>query len=65
MDSWGTNMVNGCFTVAEMAAIGLGLDRNTFVDKMQKGPHLLAPTGSDLIKYNKNTIFAGFHYGKY
>jgi hypothetical protein len=34
MDSWGKSMVDGCFTVAEMAAIGLGLDRNTFVSKM-------------------------------
>lgn len=27
MEGWGSHMMNGCFTVAEMAAIGLGLDR--------------------------------------
>jgi isopenicillin N synthase-like dioxygenase len=27
MEGWGNHMINGCFTVAEMAAIGLGLDR--------------------------------------
>lgn len=28
-----------------------------------QGPHLLAPTGSDLEKYNQEgTIFAGYHY---
>ncbi len=57
-------MVNGCFTVAEMAALGLGLKKDTFTKRMEKGPHLLAPTGSDLTRYKKGTIFAGFHYGK-
>lgn len=28
-----------------------------------QGPHLLAPTGSDLSKYgNLNSVFAGYHY---
>lgn len=26
------------------------------------GPHLLAPTASDLDKYEVGTAFAGFHY---
>jgi hypothetical protein len=29
---------------------------------MKRGPHKLAPTGSDLTKYKVGTIFAGFHY---
>ena len=62
MDKWGHHMINGCFTVAEMAAIGLGLNRSTFTKKMERGPHLLAPTGSDLTRYKKGTVFAGFHY---
>ena len=45
-------MVNACFVAAEMAAIGMGLPANTFTDRMKMGPHLLAPTASDLIKYN-------------
>ena len=34
----------------------------TFVCDLQ-GPHLLAPTGSDLSKYGHlNNVFAGYHY---
>ena len=45
-----------------MAAVGLGLPPNTFKDAGRYGPHLLAPTASDLRKYNAlNTILAGFH----
>lgn len=29
-EGWGNHMINGCFTVAEMAAVGLGLDRYLF-----------------------------------
>lgn len=45
-----------------MAAIGLGLERETITSLMKRGPHKLAPTGSDLTRYKKGTIFAGFHY---
>jgi isopenicillin N synthase-like dioxygenase len=62
MDKWGYMMLNGTRTAAEMAAIGLGLDRNTFTSMMEGGPHLLSPTGSDLNKYGKGTAFASFHY---
>ena len=60
-----------------MAAVGLGLPQDTFRDAGRYGyvfslylsfvltvssPHLLAPTASDLVKYNKkDTILAGFH----
>lgn len=45
-----------------MAAIGMGLDKDTFTKRMQGGPHLLAPTASDLKKYTVGTAFASFHY---
>lgn len=45
-----------------MCAIGMGLEKNTFTDRMKLGPHLLAPTASDLTKYDVGTNFAGFHY---
>ncbi len=48
MNKWGNMMIEACFTAAEMAAIGLGLAADTFTSKMNLGPHLLAPTGSDL-----------------
>lgn len=64
MDSWGAHMLNGCFTVAEMFAVGAGMTRDTFTKLMERGPHMLGPTGSDLVKHKKNTVFASFHYGK-
>ena len=48
MDKWGNKLNGATFTLAEMAAIGMGVARNTFSDKMIGGSHLLAPTGSDL-----------------
>lgn len=45
-----------------MAAIGMGLDKDTFAKRMQGGAHLLAPTGSDLQRHDVNTTLAGFHY---
>lgn len=63
MNKWGTQMVEATFLAAEMAAVGMGLPKDIFTSKMQQGPHLLAPTASDLKKYNQlGTAFAGFHY---
>ena len=55
-------MLDSIFLAAEMAAIGMGLEKSTFTSRMIKGPHLLAPTASDLNKYKIGTAFAGFHY---
>ena len=30
MDKWGNILVNGCFSIAEMAAIGLDLEKDAF-----------------------------------
>lgn len=62
MNGWGFNMINAAETASEMAAIGLGLPANTFTSRMKQGAHLLAPTASDLMKYEVGTAFAGFHY---
>jgi len=62
MQKWGTSMKNAVEGLAQMAALGLGLSKETFTDAGRYGPHLLAPTASDLIKYGeKDTILAGFH----
>lgn len=45
-----------------MAAIGMGLVSDTFTKRMEGGAHLLAPTGSDLIKNDVGATLAGFHY---
>ena len=56
-------MIEAVFTVSEMLALGYQIPKNSFTDLLKGGPHLLAPTGSDLEKYKKGTIFAGLHYG--
>jgi isopenicillin N synthase-like dioxygenase len=62
MNTWGNILLDACFTAAEMGAVGMGLEKEYFSSKMKKGNHLLAPTGGDLKKYEKGTIFAGVHY---
>lgn len=63
MDLWGFKMISAIEAVAEMAAIGFGLSKNAFTSLMKQGPHLLAPTGSDLqLHGHVGTVFAGYHY---
>lgn len=46
-----------------MLALGFGLEKDAFTQRMKLGAHLLAPTGADLNKYGKvGTVFAGYHY---
>ncbi|KAI8680559.1 hypothetical protein LRP88_04652 [Fusarium phalaenopsidis] len=62
MNQWGTSMKNAVSKLAEMTAVGLDLPAEFFSDAGRYGPHLLAPTASDLNKYGeKDTILAGFH----
>jgi isopenicillin N synthase-like dioxygenase len=62
MDKWGYKLHDAVIQVAEMAAIGMGLEKDNFTEKLSGGAHLLAPTGSDLEKNDIGAIFAGFHY---
>ncbi|PIN12696.1 Iron/ascorbate family oxidoreductase [Handroanthus impetiginosus] len=63
MDSWGYKMISAIEAVGEMAAVGFGLQRDAFTSLMKQGPHLLAPTGSDLRRHGQiGTVFAGYHY---
>lgn len=62
MDTWGHKLLDAVHQVAQMAAIGMGLDQFAFLKRMQGGAHLLAPTGSDLEKNDVGSVFAGFHY---
>jgi isopenicillin N synthase-like dioxygenase len=62
MEKWGSAMKTAVEGLAQMTAVGLGLPRETFTEAGKYGPHLLAPTASDLVKYSeKDTILAGFH----
>jgi len=55
-------MKNAVEGVAQMSSLGFGLERTKFTDAGTYGPHILAPTASDLNKYGaKDTILAGFH----
>jgi hypothetical protein len=51
MNSWGGRMLNALEVAAEMSATGFGLPSDAFTKLMDGGPHLLAPTGTDLGKY--------------
>ena len=63
MDQWGYLMLDAVFLVAEMLAKGFGLSADAFTQRMKFGPHLLAPTGTDLGKFGKlDAVLAGFHY---
>lgn len=60
MNGWGTSLHATVATLSEMAAVGFGLPRSTFLDLIRNSSHLLAPTGSDLSRYNKvGTVLAG------
>lgn len=63
MDMWGYKMISAVEVVAEMAAVGFGLPKDAFTSLMKQGPHLLAPTGSDLKRHGQEgKVFAGYHY---
>lgn len=62
MDLWGHKMLDCINTVSEMSAIGFDLEKNTFTSLLNGGAHLLAPTGSDLNRYDVSSIFAGRIY---
>jgi hypothetical protein len=53
MDRWGEKLLDSLFVFAEMAAIGFVLPSDSFTSRMKFGPHLLAPTGTDLSKYGQ------------
>jgi len=62
LEKWGKFMKQAIEDLAQMTALGLSLDRSAFTEAAKYGPHLLAPTASDLRKYGaKDTILAGFH----
>lgn len=62
LNAWGDKMVALLNTVARAASAGLGLAPDTLPSLMAHGPHLLAPTGSDLIAHSvPGTVLAGYH----
>lgn len=62
MNKWGGKLYSAVDCIAEMAAIGMSVPKDTFTKRMHGGAHLLAPTGSDLEKNKVGAVFAGWHY---
>mmetsp|Transcript_14508 Transcript_14508/g.14609 ORF Transcript_14508/g.14609 Transcript_14508/m.14609 type:complete len:358 (+) Transcript_14508:71-1144(+) len=64
MDMWGNKMLSSLLSLSEMVAIGFSLPIQSFTSLMSVGPHLLAPTGSDLSGPFGvlGTVLAGYHY---
>jgi len=63
MDMWGNKMLKALFVLAEMAAVGFDMPADSFTSRMQYGPHLLAPTGSDFNTFGDvGRVLAGYHY---
>lgn len=63
MNEWGSTLLGAVKTLAEMTAIGFDMPPKTFVDMMEYGSHLLAPTASDFKKFGtEGTVLAGYHY---
>ena len=48
MDGWGAKMLAALQTTSELVALGFGLPLDAFSKLMDKGPHLLGPTGAPL-----------------
>ncbi|KAK1923409.1 hypothetical protein DB88DRAFT_505325 [Papiliotrema laurentii] len=62
VDEWGFLLKQSVEGVAQMLAVGLGLEKDSIIESGHYGSHLLAPTATDLVKYGRlNTIYAGFH----
>jgi len=61
MDEWASNMKNGCLTVSEMLAVGLGMEKDFFSKTIVNGTFHLAPTAVDLEKAKKGDVLAAFH----
>ena len=64
MDGWGGRMLAAVRLVAAAAAVGFGLPADALTSLMDGGPHLLAPTGSDLGRHGaRGTVLAGARAG--
>mmetsp|Transcript_6798 Transcript_6798/g.18255 ORF Transcript_6798/g.18255 Transcript_6798/m.18255 type:complete len:431 (+) Transcript_6798:65-1357(+) len=62
MDGFSSRLLDVAHTVAKAAAVGFGLPPDALLERMKCGPHILAPTGSDLERHGEvGTVLAGYH----
>lgn len=62
VDKWGSTLLQSVHTVAQMLEIGLSIPKGSFYNLLKNGNTVIGPTGSDLNRYKKDTVFAGLHY---
>ena len=63
MNKWGAKMLTVIKKVTKLIELGLELETGSLLNLLSGGSHLLAPTGTNIEKYNEiNTIYAGYHY---
>jgi hypothetical protein len=56
-------LIHSCCLPSFLPSCRPALPTDAFSSRMSGGPHLLAPTGSDLVKHGAaGTVLAGFHY---
>lgn len=64
MDTYGQSLLKTVFSISEAIAIGLGLKRTLFVDRLNYGSHTLSPTGIDLSRHQElGKVLLGFQFG--
>ena len=63
MNNWGEKMLSVIKKVTSIIERGVNAKRGELADLLEGGSHLLAPTGTDISKYNTlNKVYAGYHY---
>ena len=62
VDKWGKSMLAAVHTVSQMLEVGLDIPKGSFYNLLKNGNTVIGPTGSDLARYKKDTVFAGAHY---
>ena len=63
MNTWGNKLYQSVWVISKALAIGLNMHPHYFQQLLLYGPHLLAPTGTDLERFGtENTVMAGYHY---
>ena len=59
--TWGGFQKQCAFTVAEMVALGLGLEKHSIRETMEKGQLIASPPGVNLEKIKKGDMMTSFH----
>lgn len=61
MDDWGNCMLDAVSITSELLAVGLGLERDNFAEKLKGGANKLAPNANNLTRCKPGEAFTSFH----